>query len=245
MIEVMIAAGVLAVVVALVMPAALGRLGSRSLDQTGQDLAAALTLAQGEAGETGLGVAIRLRPDDAGAWHAESAVIAHAEEVESFDALAGDSSASRAPASSVRPGSDELNWRELLAFPSGVVVSLDPPESVGQTPELMRASLDAMPPASLPSGPQNGAAPEPILLGVFLPGGRFMGKGALYLSSVTDPDAVATTRAVVVSVSAWTGRVTINAWRSSDEERPETDEPADDAIPTDWLGAPGEGGDAP
>lgn len=94
-IEVMIAAGVLAVVVALVMPAALGRLGSRSLDQTGQDLAAALTLAQGEAGETGLGVAIRLRPDDAGAWHAESAVIAHAEEVESFDALAGDSSASR------------------------------------------------------------------------------------------------------------------------------------------------------
>jgi len=233
-IEVMIAAGILAVLAALVMPAALGHVATRSLVQSGEDLGAGLALAGAEASETGLALAVRLRRGADGSWRVERASLRAPDDLQMLETSdAPTPTRSRAGVTA----RDEIVWRPLLALPAGVTVSREAPPSDQPAPDLRRpAGGDA--PGSLLESDADARDDDTLLVGVFLPGGRFVGEGALYLAREDEP----VHEAVVVSVSTWTGRVRLAEWRAADPADVGDAETPEESRLEDWLGeAEGEG----
>ncbi len=234
-IEVMIAAGVLAVVVALVLPAALGRFAERSLDGVARDVSAAIALARSGTSESGLPVAVRFRLDTpSGAWRIESARMSEGDSPERLDGLS-------TRAASAERGADradaEPDWRVLRTLPRGVEVLREAPEP---------SDVPPMPPvpAAAPLA-DAGETPETILVGIFLPGGRCAVGGGFFLvrAQGTAPETI--TSGVELNVSAWTGRVRAEPWRALSPADDLMSVPTPESLPTDWLAPPTDAGGAP
>ncbi len=231
-IEVVVATGVLALIVALVLPAVLGRAVGRPIDGVARDLESALWLARAEASESGRPLAVRCREtQDGGGWVLERAMVADAE---AFDSWAEAGEELSRGAGDTGSDLDEMRWRPLAAIPVEFVASAEAPsvESVGV--------------AGLEEAPSDAEVPEAFVLGVFLPTGRCAGAGRLFLTPRSDDDSAGD--GIELVISAWTGRVRTSPWRAETGdlfEAPSGDaENADGGIP-EWLSAPGDAGVEP
>lgn len=208
-IEVMMALGLLSVIVALVLPVVADRVTSRDLDRVAGDVAGALALARSTAQETGVPVAVRARR--AGdLWTIEQRPVDAASLAPLLQNQAGAPTPSDAP--------DAPAWGHLLEIPAAFVVARWAPTSEAPNP------IDLREPAPLPSEfPDT----DRILAGVFLPGGRCIGAGELFLS-IAPEEPGRSAPAVRLTISAWTGAVIA--------ERVET--ASDAALPSDEQIAP-------
>lgn len=198
LLEIMIALGVLAVVLGLSLPALSARLDRGSFDAGVDRVRHSIELAREEAREIGVPVQVRARTELSGG------VVLEWRTADS-------------PGASEESGAtpDEAAWTRVAELGRGLTITRERPASSPGAPEVGAG------PDELESFAEREAGDElpTQRIGLFLPSGEAIVPGPSYLVEAGASPVSSDQRWVELSISPWTGRVTI--------ERPQPTDPSE------------------
>jgi len=223
LLEVLVALGVLGVVLGLSLPALNARLERGSFEGSAERLAGAVRLAKEEARDSGRPVTVRARTLESGAMVIEwSAGMLQSEPRPSDGGPA--------------EVGDEQRWTSLTELAIGLAIGDRDP---GQTLDLDEG-LQAT--GSSAAWPGESADAEDLLffddelagervrtLGVFLPSAEAIVQGPVYLIEQPRDEAASPERWASLTVSPWTGRISLEVFRARSRPAALTSEGDDDA----------------